>query len=59
MTCGLGCFLFLGSDSVVDSLLIVAPVLSSMFVLWFVMHCFVSSFSIHLDGEEKKKHFLY
>ena len=36
MTCGLG------SVSVVDSLLTVAPDVGSVFVLWFAMHCFVS-----------------
>ena len=42
MTCGLDCCTYLGNDSVVDSLLNVAPVVGSMFVLWFAMHCFVS-----------------
>ena len=42
MICGLGCSTFKGSDSVVDSLLAVAPGVSSVFVLWFAIHCFVS-----------------
>ena len=39
MTYGLGCCTFLGNDTVVDSLLTVAPDVGSVFVLWFVMHC--------------------
>ena len=47
MTCGLGCFTFLGCDSVVDSLLTVAFDVGSVFVLWFAMHCFVSFQGLH------------
>ena len=47
MTCGLGCCTFKDSDSVVDSLLTVAPDVDSVFVLWFAMHCFVSFLGLH------------
>ena len=47
MTCGLGCCKFLGSDSVVDSLLTVAPGVGSVFVLWFATHRFVSFLGLH------------
>ena len=57
MTCGLGCCTFEGSDSVVDSLLTVAPDVGSEFVLWFAMHCFVSFLGfINLDVGECYKY---
>ena len=37
----------LGSDSVVDSLLTVAPDVGSVFVLWFAMHCLESFLGLH------------
>ena len=46
MTRGLGCCTFC-SDSVVDSLLTVAPDVGSVFVLWFALHCFVSFLCLH------------